>query len=286
MTRLPTSATSRTPAVTARVAALIVLLGFLTATGARVLDPGAPPLYDGVLPLVPYVYLDPPSGEPSGPRGAMATVAVTDSQNALVSVATDELQPQAQLLAAPGDLVVAPGATSLDVSIEPVRPTTSPANGHIDGNVYRITVRDNAGNPVLGKAGGNVSVVLRSTDPNQATATIARFGNGSWEELETAPTGVGGSFLVVVTSFGDFAVILPGPAGGGAGDAGPVTLPVWLVVALVGIVAVMVVLAVTGPRRRPDTDTSGRSSSKGSRRSDRAAGAGPRRDRDGKGRRR
>jgi hypothetical protein len=185
--------------------------GLLVIVAARLVLPTAPPLYDGIIPITPYLWLDPPAGQPGGAKGATADIAVRNGKSPLVAVATPELEPQAQIFAPPDGLTIPSGAHRIKVSVEPVPSEGAPTNGHIDGNVYRISVLDDTGVALTAPASARVSVVLRATDPAQGVATIARLSGGSWQPLKTSASGFGGSFLSVVTEFGDFAVILPGP---------------------------------------------------------------------------
>jgi hypothetical protein len=192
----------------------------LLIVAARLVFPAAPPLYDGIVPIEPYLWLDPPAGDPGGAKGATAEIAVRSGKSPLVAVATAELEPQAQIFAPPGGLTLLPSARSIKVSIEPVPSEGAPTDGHIDGNVYRIDVIDDTGTALTAPESARVTVDLRATDPAQAEATIERFSAGSWQPLRTSPSGFGGSFLSVVTEFGDFAVIVPGP-----GPSVPATEP-------------------------------------------------------------
>jgi hypothetical protein len=185
--------------------------GFVVVVVARLLLPAAPPLYDGIVPIEPYLWLDPPAGDPGGAKGATAQLTDRSGKSPLVAVATPELEPQAQIFAPPVGLTIPPGGRTIKVTIEPVPSEGTPADGHIDGNVYRITVADENGTALTAPASARVSVVMRATDPAQAEATIARFSAGIWQPLKTSPSGFGGSFVSVVTGFGDFAVITPGP---------------------------------------------------------------------------
>jgi hypothetical protein len=192
------------------IAALVLGAGLVVIASARLVLPAAPPLYDGVVPIVRYLWLDPPAGQPGGAKGASADIAVRSGKSPLVAVATAELEPQAQIFAQPGGLNVPSGARTIHVAIEPIPSEGSPADGQIDGNVYRISVLDESGTALTAPASARVSVVLRATDPAQAEATIARFSGGVWQPLKTSASGFGGSFLSIVMEFGDFAVILPG----------------------------------------------------------------------------
>ena len=205
-----------------RAVAGVLGAGFVIVLAARLLLPAAPPLYDGIVPIEPYLWLNPPAGDPGGAKGASAQLTDRSGKSPLVAVATPELEPQAQIFAPPEGLTIPPGSRTIKVTIEPVPSEGTPADGHIDGNVYRISVVDENGTALTAPASARVSVVMRATDPAQAEAMIARYSAGSWQPLKTSPSGFGGSFVSVVTGFGDFAVITPGPGPSlAASAAGP-----------------------------------------------------------------
>ena len=195
-----------------RVALATLATGLLVIVAAQVLAPAAaPPLYDGVVPLEPYVWADPPPDHPGGAQGASATISVENGTNDLVAVATPEMVPQAQVFAVPGSLTLQPGATSIKVSIVPIAPPALPSTGYIDGNAYRILLTDQTGAPITADPAQRVSVVIRSADPALAEATIALFDGTAWQPLETSPPDMpGGGFVAVVSEFGDFAIIASG----------------------------------------------------------------------------
>jgi hypothetical protein len=166
----------------------------------------APPLYDGVIVVEPYLWLNPPPDAKGGAIGTSTTVAVKAGQNEEVIVATDEEPPQAQVLAEPGGLTLAEGATGLAVSITPVEPVQPVPNGYIDGNVYRFEIIDQLGRAATSPASAYTSIILRAADPTLTDPTIERFDGAKWEPLETSPNGDSG-FLVIATAFGDFAVV-------------------------------------------------------------------------------
>ncbi len=195
--------------------------GLLLIVAARLALPAAPPLYDGIVPIEPYRWLDPPPGQLGGAKGATADIAIRAGKSPLVAVATPELEPQAQIFAPPEGLTVQAGARTIHVSIEPIPSVGAPNDGHIDGNVYRMSLVDDTGVALTALASARVSVVLRATDPAQGEATIARFANGSWQPLKTSSAGFGGSFIAVVTEFGDFAVIVPGPGSSAPASESP-----------------------------------------------------------------
>ncbi len=173
---------------------------------------GAPPLYDGVTTVAPYLWLLPPAGAAGGAQGATGTSGVAAGTNRLIAIATPELQPQAQLFATPGAFVLPAGTTSIKLSIEPVLPQALPTDGHIEGNVYRISVDNQAGVPLVAPASAEVTVGLRGpyTTPNQVIAVDDGTG---WHKLKTDDAGFAASYLAVVTGGGDYAMVAPGPGG-------------------------------------------------------------------------
>jgi hypothetical protein len=185
----------------------LIGVGLLVAAVLRITSPGAaPPLFDGVVVVEPYVWLDPPPGELGGAKGTSARVGVAAGRSDIIAVATSEQPPQAQVLADPGALTLGKGATSLTVSITPVEPIEPVSDGYIDGNVYRIEIGDQLGRPATAPASAYVSIIVRAADPTDTDATIERFDGASWTKLDTSPNGDSG-FLAVVTEFGDFAVV-------------------------------------------------------------------------------
>lgn len=195
-----------------RVGWALVAIGLGLAVLVRIHDPRpAPPLYDGVVVIAPYVWLHPPAGELGGALGTSDRIVVTGGQNRIVAVATGEEPPQAQILATPGALVLGTGATSLSVSITPIELAQPVPDGYIDGNVYRFAVVDQLGRPATAPASAYVSILLRPANPADADGTIERFDGSSWVPIESSNEG-GAEFLAIVTSFGDFAVVGTGPS--------------------------------------------------------------------------
>jgi hypothetical protein len=202
-----------------RLGILAVAAGLVIAAAAQLSSPFArPPLYDGVVVADPYRYLDPLPGQKGDPQPASGTVAVQGGAYGILAIATPEYPPQAQLFASGGAFTLPPGTTSITVDIRPVPPPATAPAGHIAGNVYRISVRNQAGAALIAPASARVSVVLRAPD-GVAVATLERFAGGAWQPLDTSAE-TSGMFLAVATEFGDFAMVAPGAAGSGA-PAGP-----------------------------------------------------------------
>ncbi len=162
--------------------------------------------------MAPYLWLIPPAGAAGGAEGAKGSAGVDNGKNRLIAIATPELQPQAQLFATSGTFVLPAGTTSIKLSIEPVLPHELPTTGHIEGNVYRFSITNQAGVPLMAPASAEVTVGLRGpyTTANQAIAV----DNGSgWTNLKTDDAGFAASYLAVVTGGGDYAMVAPGPGG-------------------------------------------------------------------------
>ncbi|HET7182802.1 MAG TPA: hypothetical protein VFI15_11265 [Candidatus Limnocylindrales bacterium] len=188
-----------------RIGLLVLGLGTAIALWAQLGAPTRRPLYDGVVVTEPYEWLDPPQFNLGGATGASEIIPVSGAESPIVAVGTDELPPQAQVLATPGALRLHAGTSSIDVSIDPVPPPAPPATGFLDGNVYEFRLVDDAGRPVSAPADTEVTVVLRSADPLRTEATIVWFDGTTWRPMPTDASGQG-IFFATVTAFGDFAV--------------------------------------------------------------------------------
>src|SRR5258708_7313506 len=164
---------------------LTLATGLLIMLVARVLLPGSPPLYDGVVQIDPYRWLEPPPGQSGAPQAATASIVVRTSNSPLVPVATAEPPPQAQIFAQPGSLPMPAGTTKIEVAINPVKPEAAPPDWHIDGNVYRFLLTDGSGTPLSAPASAQVSIVLRATDAATADAPIERYTPAAGKRLDT-----------------------------------------------------------------------------------------------------
>ena len=253
------------PARRRRAGAVVLAAGLAAIALGQLIAPiAAPPLYDGVVVVEPYRWLDPaPAGQKGGAKGATATIAVKDGANPLVAIATSEQPPQAQVFAPPSSLTLASGATSLALSIQPIPTEGAPADGHIVGNVYRILIADQNGQAVTAPASALVSVVIRGPG-TIADATTEQFVDGSWKPLKTSAAGFASTFLAVVTSFGDFALVAPGPGPSIAASAAPAASPPATAVASGPGTSVSATAAATAPGTvAPGTPTPSGGSSSG-----------------------
>lgn len=196
-----------------RIGLVVLAIGLLGIVLAQRVAPlAAPPLYDGVVVVDPYRWLVPTPGEHGDPQSATATLRLDGARSPLLAIATPEEPPQAQVFGTGGALVLPSGTSAIKVSITPILPVSLPTDGHIAGNVYRISVANQKGVSLTAPASAQVSVVIRGPD-GTAGATIERYADGGWRALKTNDSGFAATYLTVVTEFGDFALVAPGPGG-------------------------------------------------------------------------
>jgi hypothetical protein len=212
-----------------RAAWLVLGAGLGLVLAAQLLSPVAAPLYDGLIVLGPYKYLEPGPGQTGSPTSGSVTEAVADGSSPGFNAATTETVPQAQLIAAPGAFALAPGSTSVTVTIAPVLPPGPSTVGTILGNVYRFSVTDQAGTALATKPGIDVTIVLRAPDAT-SDAVFAQYGTGSsagtsggsgagsagWTLIPSSPSGTPAFFLAMTGGAGDYALV---EAAGGFGVA-------------------------------------------------------------------
>ncbi len=207
-------------------------------------------LYDGVVPEEPYRVLNPASDQAGSPSSAQVTLDASSGISPAIVLVTTEQPPQAQLIATPGAISLAPGSSTLTASVTPVEPSSEEAAAAtIYGNIYRYSVVDQAGNALNLASGARPTVVLRAPFGAPAVAIAHWDGNG-WQPL---PTGTGALPTILtapVTALGDYALV---PAGGG------LTLPTvtGLAVLALGVLGVLL-LWWRRPRRATDANTPAR----------------------------
>ena len=195
----------------------------------------SPPLYDGVVPQEPYRYLVPRTDQAGEPSSYHGSVLVSGASSPPFVAATTETPPQAQLIAGSGAFVLPSGVTSLTVSIEPVSDAPSAASGAITGNVYRVSVSDQAGTELAIDPATEPTISLRA--PNGVvTAAISQLVGGTWHDLPTGQGGQPGVFLADVTDLGDFTTIEQEQTQGGPGS----------ITVILGAATVLITAAVLG----------------------------------------
>jgi hypothetical protein len=213
---------------------LVLGAGLVLVLAAQALSPVAAPLYDGLIVLGPYHYLDPGPGQTGSPTSATVTEAVSGGSSPGFNAATTETVPQAQLIAAPGAFALGPASTSVTISITPVEPPAPSTVGPILGNVYRFAVTDQAGTALVTKPGFDVTLVLRAPDAtsNAVFAQYSAPGSAGWQELSSSPSGTPGFFIAMAGGGGDYALV-EAPGGFGPVQAAIVTVVVTAILALV-----------------------------------------------------
>jgi hypothetical protein len=219
-----------------RLGWLAVLCGAGFALAVQLAAPVGVPLYDGVPTVDPYRYLNPTGAEAGEPTSFELDQPVIGGASPAFAAATSENPPQAQLIAQTGAFVLSPGATSLHISITAVEPpAVLPPTGSIAGNVYDVSVTDQAGTALaVATCDGCLSLSMRAplgTD----TATLQRFAGGTWTEMDSLPVGIVSMFQSNPTALGDIALVTvagsglhtPGPGSGsdvGASGIDPVVI--------------------------------------------------------------
>jgi hypothetical protein len=197
-----------------RLGWLVVVAGAALALAVQIAGPVGVPLYDGVPVQEPYRFLHPTGNQAGSPASYSSAPTVVGGVSPAFAAATTENPPQAQLIAQKDAFVLSPGATSLQVSITPIDPPSTPAGGPIAGNVYRFAVTDQAGATLAIKAcQGCLSLSMRAPD-SVADATIEHFADGAWEDVLTVPLAIVTMFQTNPTALGDLAVVVAaaGPA--------------------------------------------------------------------------
>jgi hypothetical protein len=186
----------------------VLVVGLAIMTTAQAVRPVEVPLFDGVVVVDPYRYVTPPSGGEGSPTSARATLPIIEAgKSPSFAVYTSETPPQAELLAKGGELAIGQGATSLTVTIDPIPPPAGASRDAIAGNVYRVAVTDQSGAALALAAGQTITLALRGPAGVAADATIARFSDGAWKQVATAPSGLQDLFLTNADAFGDYAVL-------------------------------------------------------------------------------
>lgn len=210
-----------------RLGWLAVLAGGALALAIQLAAPVGVPLYDGVVVAEPYRYLHPTGTHAGQPTSYDGDQPVVGGASPAFAAATQENPPQAQLIAQTGAFVLSPGATSVHVSISAVEPpAVAPSNGTIVGNVYQVSVTDQAGTALaVAPCDGCLSLSMRAPEGTDV-ATLMRFAGGAWTGMDTLPVGVVSMYQSNPTALGDIAVVgagtptasgVPGPDIGGGG---------------------------------------------------------------------
>jgi hypothetical protein len=185
----------------------VLVVGLVMMATTQAVRPVQLPLFDGVVVVDPYRYLSPPPGGAGSPTAAKATLPLAAGKSPSFAVYTSESPPQAELLAKGGELAVGPGTTSVTVTIDPIPPPAGGSSEAIAGNVYRVAVVDQSGAALALAAGQTITLALRGPPGVAVDATIARFSDGAWRPVSTAPSGLQDLFITNADAFGDYAVL-------------------------------------------------------------------------------
>ena len=240
-----------------RTPALAVLAtGFVLVVAAQLIAPlRSPPLYDGVVIEEPYRYLSPPPGQPGSPTSYEQTLPLDGGASPSAVAATQESPPQAQMIADTGAFTLPLGTTNIVASIGAVLPPNAPSSGSILGNVYRFSVTNQEGTPLI--ASTAVTIVLRAPS-GSIQPIVARYTGSAWQELQTEHAGQQDLWLANTTQLGDLTLI-------GRSTSGPFGLDPILVIAggAAGAVSVLILFVVLWrTRRRPVPQPVGRRSAR------------------------
>jgi hypothetical protein len=211
----------------------VLAIGGFAAAAVQLLLPLGAPLYDGVVNIEPYRFLDPTGSQAGSPSSYTADATVANGRSPAITAATSESPPQAQLIALDGVFAVPPGTPGLHVSIKPVEPAAPVTGGTLSGNVYRIEVTDTSGQPVPMAGSDRPTLGMRSPVP-LADAAIFRLVNGTWTRLDSVANPQLSMYTTEPDALGDFAIL--DTAGGG------ITTTTLVIAATVGIVVAAVVL--------------------------------------------
>lgn len=228
------------------VAALIVTLGWLAT-------PHAVPIYDGVSqPDEPYRYVSAPAGyrtTPAVTSGRAASPVVRGLNSDGMSVQTSEQGPQASLFVPPASLAAAGGVIAVNISA--AAPTDQPSGAKINGNVYLLTLTDNAGPVTLTAQAAVATIYLRATTSVQPGPVMEyRAAQGkAWQVLKTARGGQD----IYVSSFpgaGQYALAFSAGTTSGSSKA-----PVLIVGGFVVLAGLVLIIRVRARRDQEATST-------------------------------
>jgi hypothetical protein len=204
-----------------RLGWLVVLAGAGLALAVQLAAPVGIPLYDGVVVAEPYRYLHPTGTHAGQPTSYSSDQPVVGGASPAFAAATSENPPQAQLIAQTGAFVLSSGAATVHVSITPVEPpAVAPTGGTIAGNVYAVSVTDQAGAALaVATCDACLSLSMRAPEGTD-TAILMRFAGGTWSAMDTLPVGAVSMFQSNPTALGDIAVVVTGgPTGPGTPTA-------------------------------------------------------------------
>lgn len=221
-----------------RLGWLAIALGAGLVLAVQVAVPVGVPLYDGVVVVEPYRFLQPSSGQTGNPTSFVAEPKVgAGGVSPVIAAATTESPPQAQLIVQRDAFAVPAGTSSLRVTITPVEAEVAPTDGGIAGNVYRFAATDATGRSLVTKRCEQcLSLVLRAPE-GVDEAVIGHYAGGAWKQVATVHAGLAAMFQANITELGDYAVVTSVPPASGGPD---------LVLILAGLGVALIFAAFVG----------------------------------------
>ena len=236
-----------------RLGLLLVLGGTALALAIQVAAPVGVPLYDGVVVLPPYRYLDPTGDQLGDPPSFSGRFQVAEAFSPTVVAATSEQPPQAQLIAQQDAFDISSDVTDLVVSIMAIPPPGQPATGAILGNVYQFSVEDQTGRDLnIKPCNGCASLLLRAPE-NGPAGQVMRFTGGTWEPIDTNHAGTVAMYQANPKAPGIYAVVSTDDQPGNGGSGGLLDgVDLVLILAIAGVALVfMAFVALLYLRARP-----------------------------------
>jgi hypothetical protein len=214
------------------------LLGIAMVLGARLLNPHAPPLYDGIsVAPEPYRYTSPPPDLASTnkpPLSGKGDLQFDNGVNKLATVQTDDKQVLAFF---PLGAIQAPGPRLTITIVSEGSPPSPPEGNTFVGNVYRIGVDGAVTQPALTKA---LQVLLRI--PPHALSSVRVFYEGGWHDtqwgVQTDYINLSMDHLGLVAAFDDGQHSKPPPKQSSQFN--------WVSLVSTGLIVVAIVLVVAG----------------------------------------
>jgi hypothetical protein len=217
---------------------------------------GGVPLYDGIgFPDEPYRFAGtPPAGVKHGPPATVHFEAVSPTAKGAntgrLDVSSNEQGPQVLL-------VLPPGAVRVDVDgpvtarVDALAPDAQPADGVIDGNVYRVSVGAAPATKVtIGTGTGPALVYLRAVSLKPA-APVMEFRpapGAPWQVLHSRRSGQD-VFVSAFSAPGDYALVHQRGAKAAGRSLGQEVVILLLLAGFILLVLVSVLLSRRSQRR-------------------------------------
>jgi hypothetical protein len=229
---------------------LVATAALLTAW---LLAPAAVPIYNGIgNPDEPYRFVKPPANAKTTktPTSARAAVAVRNGATVGQFANTGETGPQLSLYLPPASLQVPAGATTINVTAQPLAPSAPlPTDGTIVTNVYRITA-DAGGQPVkvIGTGRSEPTLQMRAPDASQPSPVFEHRTATGWQSERTIRVGTD-IYQAQAPALGDWALVRlksSASAGGGGGGIRWSFLGPGIALLVVAVIVLMVRLRRTG----------------------------------------